>query len=104
MYVMCSHDQRVLLLDYKLHLYIFIRGVPLWLHYGSQEHGWGGNDSRYQTGALTPLLRWFSQSAQRAMMPPQQPNPVLPEGNLEGGESLVTIHKICKNRNIKLAS
>jgi hypothetical protein len=58
------------------------------------EHGRGGNDSRYQTGALTPLLRWFSQSAQRAMMPPQQPNPVLPEGNLEEGESLVTIHEI----------
>lgn len=27
----------------------------------------------YQTGALTPLLQWISQSAQRAMMPPQQP-------------------------------
>eukprot|EP00250_Pteridium_aquilinum_P011278 c19960_g1_i1 orf=518-1666(-) len=30
----------------------------------------------YQTGALTPLLRWISQSAQRAMMPPQQQQPV----------------------------
>ncbi|KAG0566716.1 hypothetical protein KC19_7G082900 [Ceratodon purpureus] len=30
----------------------------------------------YQTGALAPLLRWFSQSAQRAMMPPQQPEHV----------------------------
>lgn len=28
----------------------------------------------YQTGALTPLLRWISQSAQQAMRPPQQPN------------------------------
>lgn len=26
----------------------------------------------YQTGALSPLLRWISQSAQRAMLPPQQ--------------------------------
>lgn len=30
----------------------------------------------YQIGALTPLLRWISQSAQRAMMPPQQLQPV----------------------------
>ncbi|MCO5579157.1 hypothetical protein L7F22_033010 [Adiantum nelumboides] len=29
----------------------------------------------YQTGALSPLLRWISQSAQRAMMPPQQQQP-----------------------------
>ncbi|KAH7365613.1 hypothetical protein KP509_18G037500 [Ceratopteris richardii] len=38
----------------------------------------------YQTGALSPILRWISQSAQRAMMPPQQqqaparPAPVRP--------------------------
>lgn len=30
----------------------------------------------YHTGALTPLLRWISQSAQRAMMPPQRQQPV----------------------------
>ncbi|KAL3683286.1 hypothetical protein R1sor_001308 [Riccia sorocarpa] len=49
----------------------------------------------YQTGALAPILRWISQSAQRAMMPPQQPLPV-PEGGQnrevggappEGGEA-----------------
>ena len=34
--------------------------------------------SRYQTGALTPFLRWLSQSAQRAMMPPQPQQPVHP--------------------------
>eukprot|EP00249_Psilotum_nudum_P022319 c28468_g5_i1 orf=999-2381(-) len=27
----------------------------------------------YQTGALAPFLQWISQSAQRAMIPPQQP-------------------------------
>ncbi|BBN16524.1 hypothetical protein MPTK1_7g07080 [Marchantia polymorpha subsp. ruderalis] len=40
----------------------------------------------YQTGALAPILRWVSQSAQRAMMPPQQPIPVTEGGqNREGG-------------------
>ncbi|CAM6099504.1 unnamed protein product [Calypogeia fissa] len=39
----------------------------------------------YQTGALAPILRWISLSAQRAMMPPQQPLPAA-EGppNAEG--------------------
>lgn len=30
---------------------------------------------RYQTGALTPLVRWLSQSMQRAAVPPRPPRP-----------------------------
>jgi hypothetical protein len=28
---------------------------------------------RYQTGALTPIVRWLSQGMQRAAAPPQRP-------------------------------
>lgn len=31
---------------------------------------------RYQTGALTPLMRWISQAMHRAAAPPRQPRPV----------------------------
>ena len=30
---------------------------------------------RYQTGALTPLIRWLSQGMQRAAAPPHPPRP-----------------------------
>lgn len=30
---------------------------------------------RYQTGALTPIIRWLSQGMQRAAAPPHPPRP-----------------------------
>jgi len=30
---------------------------------------------RYQTGALTPIVRWLSQNMQRAAAPPRPPRP-----------------------------
>ncbi|KAL2612022.1 hypothetical protein R1flu_023714 [Riccia fluitans] len=53
----------------------------------------------YQTGALAPIIRWISQSAQRAMMPPHLHLPV-PEGGQnrevggapqEGGEARAAV-------------
>ncbi|KAI9191190.1 hypothetical protein LWI28_004879 [Acer negundo] len=35
----------------------------------------------YQTGALTPLLRWLQQSMQRAAAPPHQPRPAVRADN-----------------------
>jgi hypothetical protein len=32
---------------------------------------------RYQTGALTPLVQWLSQSMQRAAAPPRPPRPAV---------------------------
>lgn len=32
---------------------------------------------RYQTGALAPLVRWLSQSMQRAAAPPHPPRPAV---------------------------
>ncbi|KAJ0031235.1 hypothetical protein Pint_14020 [Pistacia integerrima] len=38
----------------------------------------------YQTGALTPLLRWLSQSMQRAAQPPHPPRPAVRAENAPG--------------------
>ncbi|KAK4851637.1 hypothetical protein QYF36_017031 [Acer negundo] len=35
----------------------------------------------YQTGALTPLLRWLQQSMQKAAAPPHQPRPAVRADN-----------------------
>ena len=32
---------------------------------------------RYQTGALTPIVRWLSQGMQRAAAPPPPPRPAV---------------------------
>lgn len=47
---------------------------------------------RYQTGALTPLVRWLQQGMQRAAAPPQPPRPDarldnLPPGARQGNEN-----------------
>ncbi|KAF7152918.1 hypothetical protein RHSIM_Rhsim01G0118000 [Rhododendron simsii] len=46
----------------------------------------------YQTGALTPLVRWLQQGMQRAAAPPQPPRPDarpdnLPPGARQGNEN-----------------
>ncbi|KAH0655032.1 hypothetical protein KY285_029914 [Solanum tuberosum] len=38
----------------------------------------------YQTGALTPLVRWLSQGMQRAAAPPQPPRPAVRADNVPG--------------------
>ncbi|KAK2646401.1 hypothetical protein Ddye_021596 [Dipteronia dyeriana] len=40
----------------------------------------------YQTGALTPLLRWLQQSMQRAAAPPRQPRPAVRADNAPAGQ------------------
>lgn len=47
---------------------------------------------RYQTGALTPLIRWLSQGMQRAAAPPQPPRPAfradnVPDAARQGNEN-----------------
>lgn len=39
---------------------------------------------RYQTGALTPLFRWLSQSMHRAAQPPHPPRPPVRAENAPG--------------------
>ncbi|KAE8676630.1 10 kDa chaperonin-like [Hibiscus syriacus] len=40
-----------------------------------KEHNPNNNSTKYQTGALTPLIRWLSQGMQRAAAPPHPPRP-----------------------------
>ncbi|KAM7267032.1 hypothetical protein ACFE04_009198 [Oxalis oulophora] len=44
-----------------------------------------GSRQRYQTGALTPLIRWLSQSMQRAARPPQPPRAAVRADNIPAG-------------------
>jgi hypothetical protein len=37
---------------------------------------------RYQTGALTPIIRWLSQNMQRAAAPPRPPRPAARADNV----------------------
>lgn len=37
---------------------------------------------RYQTGALTPIIRWLSQGMQRAATPPHPPRPAVRADNI----------------------
>ena len=37
---------------------------------------------RYQTGALTPIVRWLSQGMQRAAAPPHPPRPAVRAENV----------------------
>ncbi|CAK7345740.1 unnamed protein product [Dovyalis caffra] len=48
----------------------------------------------YQTGALTPLVRWLSQSMQRAAAPPRPPRPAVRAENADAA---------MQNENIALA-
>lgn len=47
---------------------------------------------RYQTGALTPLIRWLSQGMRRAAAPPHPPRPAaqaenVPAAGRQGNEN-----------------
>ncbi|XP_020533583.1 uncharacterized protein LOC105644676 isoform X3 [Jatropha curcas] len=49
----------------------------------------------YQTGALTPLVQWLSQSMQRAAQPPRPPRPVVRADNVPAAAR--------QNENVALA-
>ena len=54
---------------------------------------------RYQTGALTPIIRWLSQGMQRAAAPPHPPRPAARAENVpaarQGADNAAPAGVIC---------
>lgn len=59
---------------------------------------------RYQTGALTPIVRWLSQSMQRAAAPPRPPRPAARAENVpaarQEADNAAPAGMICLHFNI----
>jgi hypothetical protein len=76
---MFTSDQSVDITQLRIGTAIYLEGMACSLTFGSF--------SRYQTGALAPIMQWISLSAQRAMMPPQPP--------LAGADGTLFLPKFC---------